>query len=72
VKAKAVATAAEHGISKRTVERSFAKAEGNVPESKRSPPRDIEDEQRKRLLRVYRERLPVVQRWFRMQIGAER
>jgi hypothetical protein len=35
VKAKAVATAKEHGISKRTIERSFAKAEGKLPEPKK-------------------------------------
>ena len=35
VKAAAVAAAKEHGISKRTVERSFAKAEGRIPEPKK-------------------------------------
>ena len=35
VKAAAVATAKEHGISKRTVERSIANAEGRIPESKK-------------------------------------
>ena len=35
VKAAAVAAAKEHGISKRTVERSFAKAEGRIPETKK-------------------------------------
>ena len=34
IKAAAVATAKEHGISKRTVERAFAKAEGKTPEPK--------------------------------------
>jgi hypothetical protein len=34
VKAAAVVTAAEHGISKRTVERAFAKAEGRLQQSK--------------------------------------
>ena len=33
VKAAAVAAAKEHGISKRTVERAFAKAEGKIPET---------------------------------------
>jgi hypothetical protein len=37
VKAAAVAAGAEHGISERTVERSFAKAEGKTPKPKASP-----------------------------------
>jgi ParB-like chromosome segregation protein Spo0J len=36
-KASAVATAAEHGISRRTVERAIAKAEGKTPEPKLKP-----------------------------------
>ena len=39
VKAAAVATAKEHGISKSTVERSFAKAEGRKPEPKIAGPK---------------------------------
>ena len=35
VKAAVVAAAKEHGISKQTVERSFAKAEGRLPEPKK-------------------------------------
>jgi hypothetical protein len=34
VKAAAVATAKDHGIGKRTIERSFAKAEGHIPQPK--------------------------------------
>jgi hypothetical protein len=37
VKAAAVTTAAEHGISQRTVERAFAKAEGRTPKPKAEP-----------------------------------
>jgi hypothetical protein len=37
VKAKAVAAAQEHGISKATVERSIAKAEGRTPKPKATP-----------------------------------
>jgi hypothetical protein len=37
VKAAAVATAADHGIGKRTVERSFARAEGRLPKPKPKP-----------------------------------
>ena len=45
VKEAAVASAAEHGISKRTVERSIAKAEGREPKPKAKP---SEDEERDR------------------------
>jgi hypothetical protein len=77
VKAAAVKTAGEHGISKRTVERSFAKSEGRVPAAPAaaSPTTNdretIEVQQQKRLLRVYNESLPSVRRWFRLKIGAE-
>jgi hypothetical protein len=37
VKAAAVATGKEHGISKRTVERSFARAEGKTPKPRPEP-----------------------------------
>jgi hypothetical protein len=36
VKAKALATAKDHGIGKRTVERAIAKAEGREPKSERA------------------------------------
>jgi hypothetical protein len=78
IKTAAAKTAAEHGISKRTVERSLAKAEGRArAAAPRSPTpsgdhETIEAEQRQRLLRVYQQSLPVVQRWFRLKIGAER
>ena len=42
VKEAAVASAAEHGISKRTVERSIAKAEGREPKPKAKPSEDEE------------------------------
>jgi hypothetical protein len=72
VKAKAVSTAIEHGISQRTVERSLAKAEGRVPKPKPEPDSEgVEAKQRQRLLDVYNASLPSVRRWFRMKIGAE-
>ncbi len=40
-KAKAVTEAKKHGISKSTVERSFAKAEGKLPAAKRYTPRPL-------------------------------
>jgi hypothetical protein len=84
VKASAVAAAKSlrNPISARTVERAFAKVEGRKPRPKpkpkpkpAAPEQDleaIEVEQRARLLKVYQQSLPVVRRWFRMQIGAER
>jgi hypothetical protein len=47
-KAKAVETAAEHGISKRTVERSIAKAKGKTPRKRRTKEQIEKDNQERR------------------------
>jgi ParB-like nuclease domain len=62
-------TTAATGLSKSQINRLLAEPK---PKSEPKDLEAIEAEQRQRLVRVYRESLPVVQRWFRIKIGAER
>jgi hypothetical protein len=64
-------TAEKTGMSKRKINRLIAKPK---PKPEPKPEQNLaalEYEQQQRLVRVYRDSLPVVQRWFRMKIGAE-